>query len=118
MKVTRKQLIEEILVQGYSFAIREYHGVMCPHIRRIKPSVMRKFRLNRWEFDKLLLSEGVPYYHEDGLGLASCGSRASSKLNYVTFNHEHPTFMNSFCFFEINPEIAKKIIEAQKSNRT
>ena len=70
------------------------------------------------KFDKLLLSEGVPRYHEDGLGLASCGSRASSKLNYVTFDHDHPTFMNSFCFFEINPEIARKIIEAQKPNRT
>jgi len=115
MKPTRKQLIEEIIVQGYTFAVRKYRGVMCPSIRSIKRLVMRKLRLNRWQFDKLLLSNGIPSYHEDGLHLASCGSRQSSKLNYVTLDHEHPTFMNSFCFFEINPEIARKIIESRHS---
>ena len=116
MKPTRKQLIEEIIVQGHIFAVRHYHGVLTLPIRQIKPSVMRKFKINRWQFDKLLLSEGLPTYHEDGLNLCSCGQRESSKLGYVTLDFNHPTFMNSFCYFQLNPEIARKIIELRLSN--
>lgn len=114
MKVTRKQLIEEIVIQSYNFSIREYHCVMTPPIRQIKPSVMRKLRLNRWQFDKLLLSEGQPTFYEDGFILCSCGQRESSGLGYVTRNPEHPTFMNSYCYFQLNPEIARKVIEVSK----
>lgn len=115
MKPTRKELIEEIIAQGYTFAVQHGHGGLFPPIRNIKPSVMRKFRLNRWQFDKLLLSDGHPTYYEDGLNLCSCGQRESSALGYVTFSPEHPTMMNSFCYFQLNPEIARKIIESRKT---
>jgi hypothetical protein len=110
---TRKQLVEEILFQGYMYVIH-HHGVAFVPVRQIKPSVMRKLGLNRWKFDKLLLSEGQPTYHEDGFILCSCGARESSKLGYVTYNHEHPTFMNSFCYLQLNLEIARKIVENRK----
>ena len=115
MKPTRKQLIEEIVIQGYKVALNKYHGGMCPAIREIKPSIMRQFKLNRWDFDRLLLSEGHLDYYKDGINLASCGRKVSTNLEYVTFDHEHPTIMNSYCFFQINPEVARKIIERHKS---
>ena len=109
MKVSREKLIQEIIKEGYRFAIREYHGVTFVPIRAVKRKVMKKLKINRWEFDKILLSKGRPNYHTEGLNLASCGSRVGGNLNYVTHDHEHPTFMNSYCFFEINPEFAKRL---------
>ena len=111
MKVNREKLIQEIIKEGYRFAIEKYHGVTFIPIRAVKRKVMKKLKINRWEFDKILLSEYGPNYHTDGLSLASCGSRVGGNLNYVTHNHEHPTFMNSYCFFEINPEFAKELMK-------
>ena len=110
MKVNREKLIQEIIKEGYSFAIREYHGVTYVPVRVIKRKLMKKLKINRFEFDKILLSGGRPNYHTEGLNLASCGSRVGSNLNYVTHNYNHPTFMNSYCFFQINPEFVKELL--------
>ena len=109
--VTRKELIEEIIKESYKFSIEKYRGVMFVPIREIKPKLMKKFKLNRFKFDKLLLSEGEPFFHEDGLGLSRCGGYQSSRLNYVSSVKEHTSFMNSFCFFDINFEVAKKLLK-------
>ena len=109
MKASRKKLIQEIIKEGYHFAIHEYRGVTFVPVRVVKRKVMKKLKINRFEFDKILLSEGRPNYHTEGLNLASCGSRVGGNLNYVTRDYNRPTFMNSFCFFQINPEFAKEL---------
>lgn len=107
--IARNRLIQEIIKEGYQYAIQKYHGVTFIPVKAIKRKIMKKIKINRWQFDKILLSEGFPSYHEEGLGLASCGSRQTTNLNYVTRNPDKPTFMNSYCFFEINPNFAKNL---------
>lgn len=111
MKVDREQLIKEVLTVSYYVAIHKYRGVTFVPVREVKRKVMKKLKISRFEFDKLLLSEGKLGYHTDGLSLSSCGSRVGGNLNYVTHNHKHPTFMNSYCFFQINPEFAKELMK-------
>ena len=111
MKVNREKLIQEIIKEGYYFATHEYRGVTFIPVREVKRKVMKKLKITRFEFDKLLLFEGKPGYHTEGLSLSSCGGRVGGNLNYVTHNHEHPTFMNSYCFFQINPEFAKRLMK-------
>ena len=111
MKVSREKLIQEIIKEGYYFATHKYHGVTFVPVREVKRKVMKKLKINRWVFDKILLSKGILDYHKEGLHLSGCGSRVGGNLNYVTHNHEHPTFMNSYCFFQINPEFAKRLMK-------
>ena len=111
MNVSREKIIQEIIKEGYYFAINKYHGVTFVPVRSIKRKIMKKLKINRREFDKILLSEGKLGYHTEGLSLSSCGGRVGGNLNYVTHNHEHPTFMNSYCFFQINPEFAKRLMK-------
>lgn len=110
MKPTREELIQEIRKVGLQIVQTEYRGVTIIPIREIKPKVMKHFRINRVMFDKILLSK-FPSFHEDGLGLSGCGRRQTTYLHYVTRNPEHPTFMDSYCFFHINKELR----EAQKT---
>lgn len=100
-KPTREELIKKIVQIGLHLTYTKMHGVTIIHVRYIKRIVMKHFKINRVEFDKILLSK-FPSFHEDGLGLSVCGKRQSSNLNYVTRNPEHPTFTNSWCFFHIN----------------
>lgn len=111
---TKKDLITEIIKTDYEYSIKYSYCVSFVPIRAIKRKVMKKLKLNCKEFDRLLLSDGGPSYHEDGLGLNSCGSRMSSNLNYITSNPEKPTFLNSWCFFQINFEVAKKLQRRNK----
>jgi hypothetical protein len=113
--IDRKTLIEAIILESYRFSREEYRGNPCVPIKPIKRKLMKTLRLNRTKFDELLLSEGCPSYHTDGLYLARCGLRQTSKLNYVTTNTEHPTFQNSFCFFQINVEIARTLVARQEA---
>lgn len=111
--------------------LREIFKIVYPHVlkyqvchfKRVKRLLMKALKLNRWDFDKVLLTL-MKKSSDGGLSafyLMSCGSRPGGRLNYVSYSKRgvSGTFRNSFCYirFDDRNKFAKQLIEEWREGR-